>query len=80
MKKCDQFYNRKIRSLRVGNQKLLAYLPIILKYKLKSSIQISIPYAAALDVEILSRHRLENRPAMDEYHQFYAAVFEAKLK
>uniref|UniRef100_A0A915J035 Uncharacterized protein n=1 Tax=Romanomermis culicivorax TaxID=13658 RepID=A0A915J035_ROMCU len=38
------------------------------------------PYVAALDMEVIYNNRLQNRPALDGYHQFYSAVYEAKLR
>uniref|UniRef100_A0A915J144 BTB domain-containing protein n=1 Tax=Romanomermis culicivorax TaxID=13658 RepID=A0A915J144_ROMCU len=78
MKKCDELYVKFIRSLPVGSQLVLVYLPIILRYKLKSALKTCIPKVAALDMRVLDRS--STMPLLDEFHQFYAAVYEAKLR
>uniref|UniRef100_A0A915JPF1 Uncharacterized protein n=1 Tax=Romanomermis culicivorax TaxID=13658 RepID=A0A915JPF1_ROMCU len=52
----------------------------IVSYKLKTSIKICVPYAAALNVKNVANHSSANSLALDEYHQFYSAVYEAKLR
>uniref|UniRef100_A0A915KNY6 BTB domain-containing protein n=1 Tax=Romanomermis culicivorax TaxID=13658 RepID=A0A915KNY6_ROMCU len=80
MKKCDRYYEKVIRDLGVANDKVLVYLTIILKYKLKRALEICLPYMATLDVKVLSKHRFQNVPAIDGYDQVYFAVYEAKLR
>uniref|UniRef100_A0A915IT52 BTB domain-containing protein n=1 Tax=Romanomermis culicivorax TaxID=13658 RepID=A0A915IT52_ROMCU len=80
LKKCDQYYVEIIQSLPVGSRFVLVYLPIIVEYKLKRALETCIPFVAALDMDALSKNRSQNMRLLDGYHQFYAAVYEAKLR
>uniref|UniRef100_A0A915ISJ1 BTB domain-containing protein n=1 Tax=Romanomermis culicivorax TaxID=13658 RepID=A0A915ISJ1_ROMCU len=89
MDRCDQYYENVVRGISpcllgldgyIGYQTVLTYLPVILKYKLKRATEACVPLAATLHMSTLTDHRLKNRPALDGYHQFYSAVYEAKQR
>uniref|UniRef100_A0A915I539 SAM-dependent methyltransferase n=1 Tax=Romanomermis culicivorax TaxID=13658 RepID=A0A915I539_ROMCU len=60
------------------NTSILNAVPFFAKYGLTSLIEYIIPYAAALDVEIIDKYRRENTDKLSADHPFYFAVYEAK--
>uniref|UniRef100_A0A915HM84 Uncharacterized protein n=1 Tax=Romanomermis culicivorax TaxID=13658 RepID=A0A915HM84_ROMCU len=60
------------------NESILDDVPFFAKYALTSLVTYIIPYAAALDVEIIDKYRKENTEKLSACHPFYFAVYEAK--